>query len=553
MSIQIKLVFQFVLSAALITALAVFSFLFMQREQSTSERALVLGSISYKTLGAQSTFLEVGSQMFRAFQHNPDFEYAQLHDHPTTQHTQSITKLLGDFDSAINESVALVESLPSDDKLRSSYLEKILAIQKKHDAFRRTLVEPTLERLHAGDFSTTSVSRFLKGNREFERQIVPALSELNASIRNDVQQARNVFVSNFSQVKIVLPAAVLGLIILLFFTSHFIARSIKMKLLAIERAAAAVATGDYTVRIEARGNDELSRIGGFFNDVLTNTSSMLREIKTSSQNVINQCLDAASITTEASRSSRASMDASSSIAATMEEVSVNIGMVNESSSEALSHAQSAASYVTESGRLIEASVSKIRAIESATHGASKGVEELERGVNEISAVVSVIRDVAEQTNLLALNAAIEAARAGEQGRGFAVVADEVRKLAERTQNSTTQINKMIETLNERTHVVVGSVANVASQLNQSIEEAKQIEAHVSEIESRSNSVKNSINQISNAMQEQNAAAQDVARKIEGISQSSESGYFDADRSSKSSAQAVETAQQMLELISRIRT
>lgn len=553
MSIQIKLTLQFLMVVVLIVALAIFSFMFMKREMETSQRAFVLGTISYKTLGAQSAFLEVGSQMFRAFQHNPDFEYSKLHDHPTTQHTESIKKLLKDFDTAIDDSVILVDELPSEDTLRSSYLEKIAQIKKKHDAFKETLVEPTLQRLLSGDFSTESVSRFLKGNRAFEKEIIPALSELNASIRGDVQKAKDAASSDFEQIKVVMPLVVFAAVMVALTGSLVITRSIKAKTGAIERVAQAVSGGDYTARLPQDGKDELARIGGALNDILIKTSSMINEIKASSEEVIKQCMEASSLTAQTSRSSRVAMDASASIAATMEEVSVNIGMVNENSSDALNNAQSAAGYVAQSSQMIEESASKIRTIEFATHSASAGVKELEAGVNEISEVVSVIRDVAEQTNLLALNAAIEAARAGEQGRGFAVVADEVRKLAERTSNSTAEINRMIESLNQRTHVVVGSVTEVATALRQSIEETKQIEAHVSEIEARSNAVKESISQISNAMREQNAAAQDVARQVEGISQSSESGYFDADRSSKASIQAVETAQRMLEVVSRIRT
>ncbi|GHU48802.1 hypothetical protein AGMMS50289_25740 [Betaproteobacteria bacterium] len=137
---------------------------------------------------------------------------------------------------------------------------------------------------------------------------------------------------------------------------------------------------------------------------------------------------------------------------------------------------------------------------------------------QISSVVQVIKEVADQTNLLALNAAIEAARAGEQGRGFAVVADEVRKLAERTAQSTGDISTMIGKIQVAAKEAVGEMERVVSQVGEGQVLAQQAHEHIQTIHGETSKVSSAITEISNALKEQSEASSDIARHVESIAQ-----------------------------------
>jgi methyl-accepting chemotaxis protein len=206
-------------------------------------------------------------------------------------------------------------------------------------------------------------------------------------------------------------------------------------------------------------------------------------------------------------------------------MSNSIQEMNESISRVADNANKARSMTDEAGKLsvngailVQNTVDKIHIIATSVSNSSVVIKDLGVHSDKISNIVNVIKDIAEQTNLLALNAAIEAARAGEQGRGFAVVADEVRKLAERTAVSTREISSMIEMIQSRTHSAVQDMTEGATQVNMGVEMAEETGKSMNLIDSSSREVSSIVEEISNTLRDQKAASTNIAANVDKIAQ-----------------------------------
>ena len=214
-------------------------------------------------------------------------------------------------------------------------------------------------------------------------------------------------------------------------------------------------------------------------------------------------------------------ESASSMAAAVEEMTVSIDQVAENAQEAHSISMQASELSTEGTHIIESAASEMQKISDAVQSSATVIEDLGRHSEQISSIVNTIKEIADQTNLLALNAAIEAARAGEQGRGFAVVADEVRKLAERTSLSTTEIASMVGKIQNGTRSAVSSMQSGVVQAGKGVELATQAGNSINEIRSGSMRVTEVVNSISEAIREQVTASSEIAKSVEQVAQMSE--------------------------------
>ncbi|HRC61271.1 MAG TPA: methyl-accepting chemotaxis protein [Candidatus Propionivibrio aalborgensis] len=214
-------------------------------------------------------------------------------------------------------------------------------------------------------------------------------------------------------------------------------------------------------------------------------------------------------------------ESASSMAAAVEEMTVSIDQVAENAQEAHSISMQASELSTEGTHIIESAASEMQKISDAVQSSATVIEDLGRHSEQISSIVNTIKEIADQTNLLALNAAIEAARAGEQGRGFAVVADEVRKWAERTSLSTTEIASMVGKIQNGTRSAVSSMQSGVVQAGKGVELATQAGNSINEIRSGSMRVTEVVNSISEAIREQVTASSEIAKSVEKVAQMSE--------------------------------
>jgi methyl-accepting chemotaxis protein len=208
--------------------------------------------------------------------------------------------------------------------------------------------------------------------------------------------------------------------------------------------------------------------------------------------------------------------AASAMASAIEELTVSVSSIADSAHDAATMAQRSDEVAAEGTHIVEQTVHGIETIATTVASAVVEITSLETQSKEISLVTNVIKDIADQTNLLALNAAIEAARAGEQGRGFAVVADEVRKLAERTTGSTSEIAQMVANIQARTKDAIGRMEACQTTVSQTVEQASRAGTVMEKTRQESTGVRNVVRSISEALREQKSASNEVAKNLETI-------------------------------------
>jgi methyl-accepting chemotaxis protein len=229
----------------------------------------------------------------------------------------------------------------------------------------------------------------------------------------------------------------------------------------------------------------------------------------------------ASATRDIAGQAQAQSEAASSTAASVEKVSVSISQVAEHAEQTQGIAQQATA-LSESGReTMRKAAQSMTRLAGSVQDSARLIEALAKRSAEISTIVEVIRDISEQTNLLALNAAIEAARAGEQGRGFAVVADEVRKLAERTGASTTEISALTGTIQAEVASAVAQLKQSTTQVDEGVGLSAEVEQALAQIQDGAGSTRNFVGDIAWAAAEQRSASQDIAKHVEHIARMAE--------------------------------
>ena len=233
--------------------------------------------------------------------------------------------------------------------------------------------------------------------------------------------------------------------------------------------------------------------------------------------------------------------AASDMSDAVDKMSVSIAHVEESAQQAHGMTETSASRSTEGGRIIHEAAGEMSRIAEAVLSTAGTIRELEDSSTKISSVAGVIKEIADQTNLLALNAAIEAARAGEQGRGFAVVADEVRKLAERTASSTREIDVMITSIQTNTQRASAEMEAGVNRVNDGVQLAREAGDSVAGIKDGAEQATQAVDAISNALKEQVAAAKEITQRVELVLQG-------AAENSESAAQTAESAKQVGDVV-----
>jgi methyl-accepting chemotaxis protein len=342
-------------------------------------------------------------------------------------------------------------------------------------------------------------------------------------------------------------AIVLGLL-----AAWLITRQIIVPLQQTLQAAQRIAKGDLSVDIDIRRHDEMGRLQHSMQDMTVSLRKLISGIGDGVTQIASAAAQLSAVTEQTSTGVNNQKSETDQVATAMNQMTSTVMEVARNAEEASEAARQADLQAREGDRVVADAIGQIERLAVEVHNSTRAMGELKQESDKIGGVLDVIKSVAQQTNLLALNAAIEAARAGEAGRGFAVVADEVRGLAKRTQESTEEIEVLIAALQNGTQQVVSTLDASRNLTDSSVELSRRAGSSLESITRTVSTIQSMNQQIATAGEEQTVVAEQINRSVLNVRDISEQTAAASDQTAASSAELARLGAQLQELVGRFR-
>ncbi|MBS1155475.1 MAG: methyl-accepting chemotaxis protein [Proteobacteria bacterium] len=458
------------------------------------------------------------------------------HEDVIKQKIQEINTLLGDYEKRATDSKDK-SLLDADKQSFANYtqiLEKVLARSRDNDREGANAIVES-EWKPAGNKLTTAFQEHAKFN-----------NELAVSVVNNATEAgqRNSMITLVTLALGIVLAGGIGLML---------RRGITSSLHAMRETMLRVAGQlDFTARVSIANHDEIGVTATAFNQLLDRVQDNIRSVAAGAEQVAQAASQMAQTAAQVASASLEQSEAASNMASSIEQMSVSIAQVGDRAGEVHRYSSESGELSGNGEEVIGHTVQEINHAAQSVTQAADHLRHLEAQSLQISSVVAVIKEVADQTNLLALNAAIEAARAGEQGRGFAVVADEVRKLAERTASSTQEIIRTIESMRNGARNAVEGMQQIVRQVSNSVERVTIANRVMEQIGHGSRNGVAMVDEIVNAIREQVTTSNSIAQQIEHIAQMAEEGSCAANEGAQSARDLDQLAVGMQRMVAAYR-
>lgn len=369
---------------------------------------------------------------------------------------------------------------------------------------------------------------------------------LNWGLITDIEMAEVTAASN--QLRNELAMAGLGIAVLVCLIGWFFSVKLLKPIPPILTRAREIAEGNLSgEELPVKSHDEMGQLTVSMNEMSKALRDLIQEVAHTSQEVAAASTEIAASSDEIARGMNEQTTQVYQVSSAVEEMSSSIVEVARKSADAANSAERSGTVASEGGQVVSDTIDGMHAISEAVSASARSVEELGKRGEQIGEIIATINDIADQTNLLALNAAIEAARAGEHGRGFAVVADEVRKLADRTTQATEEIGSSIQAIQTETTQAVDRMNAGTDQVTTGVAKASAAGESLKQIVASAQDVSGMIQSIAAAAEEQSAASEEVARSVEtisAVSQTTAEGGQQAAQAAGMLSQKAETLQML---------
>jgi methyl-accepting chemotaxis protein len=342
---------------------------------------------------------------------------------------------------------------------------------------------------------------------------------------------------------------IIGVVVLIVYLCR---RMISRPIGAIAERMGSIASGDLTARVEIKSQDELGDLASNINSAIESFRTSITEVAESTEEVAGAAEEIAAASEEMSAGMQQQSSQMMQISSAVEEMAASISQVAGRSTDATAEAESAGEVAAGGGETVQATIDSMNEINAAVQEGAASVEELGKRGEQIGQIIAVINDIADQTNLLALNAAIEAARAGEHGRGFAVVADEVRKLADRTTKATDEIAGSIQMIQTETGRAVDRMNTGTQRVATGVERAEHAGANLQQIVERAQSVASIVSDIAAATEQQASSSSEISSSLDSIRAVTEETVRGAGRAATAASQLKTRSEQLRSLVGRFR-
>lgn len=484
------------------------------------------------------------AELLLALQHAPDSSFLDLHDHPVSRHIETIKN-----GQARNkqgwEILDAITFSAKDQQLIEDLLTQVKVL-------RHQGVDPVLAAISTGNYYRANQLILTTVNPAIGK-VREVMMQLSDNLMHDAQQEFNQGEQRYQQtiklfaVVMALGGALIVLLALRVITS--IQRAVKL----LREASEQMASGDTTVRVRYQGQDELRDVAIAFNNMSERFQTALQDVDRSAEQLAAASEETSVITVNTSESMQKQQNEISQVATAMNEMHATANEVARSASQAADAARHADKEAALGRDVSLQTIDAIESLASGVESATAVIEALAKDSEDIGSVLDVIRSIAEQTNLLALNAAIEAARAGEAGRGFAVVADEVRTLASRTQQSTQEINDMVARLQSGAAQAVAAMETGRVQARAGVEQTLKTTACLESIVSAIHTINDMNVQIASAAEEQSAVSEEITRSVVAINDLTTETTDGAMQTTQASHEVARLASALQDMLERFRT
>ncbi|EOW2077928.1 methyl-accepting chemotaxis protein [Vibrio mimicus] len=482
------------------------------------------------------------SQLLLAFQHDPSSKYAHMHDHPIDRHMEGIEASLTDLHHIVDNEILATE-------LDAQEKTVILALKEKLDQVTKNGFEPALTQIKAKNYDAANLILLQKINPLYGdiKQAAEAFLEIQIK-----EGKANFSASEHDIRQFIWSVGLLGALALIVTTTLalLIAKRVNNAVHQLADSATNIADGDLTQRIPVTGSDEFSDIAEYVNRIVSSFQHVISNNRHSISALASAAEQNASVAMQTKQNIVEQQSQTQQIATAIHQFTATVHEVAQSAGLAAEASEEAEQAAAQGRKVVNENIAMIEGLSNDLQQMLEAMQLLAKDSEDIGSVVDVIQSISEQTNLLALNAAIEAARAGEQGRGFAVVADEVRTLASRTQESTKQILQTVQRLQQSSRDSTQMIEQGVDSASKAVEKARLAGTALSQISANVDRISNMNTQIATASEEQSAVTEEINKNISAISEISNQTAVGAQQSSEATLELARLADNMQQEVAR---